>query len=355
LATCERLLTEFASLARFVPRPIATEAGRRRRLVALALALACGLAVTARAGAADVGALQAKLDQARNQAGALAQHLQATQAELGAAQQQAAAAAAREQRLSGLLSSGRERAARLAVEVAGSQRRLAVERARLGRARLALARRLVAIYESGSPSTASVILGSGDVNELTVRTEYLQRIQDSDTALAARVAQVRDAMRHELALVDALKARADAYDERLVAARSQIAAARGGAEAAASRLRSLATARQASLSTLKAQIGGWVGEIEAAERASHAEAEATVGRWLGGPYAIPTYIVMCESGGNYSALNSSSGAGGAYQILPSTWALYGGHGAPQDAPKSEQDAIAAKVWAASGPSAWACG
>lgn len=338
-----------------MPRPIATEAGRRRRLAALALAFACALTLAARAGATDVGALQAKLDRARGQAGALAERLRATQAEVATAERRAAAASAREQQLSGLLASGRERAARLAARVSASQRRLAAARSRLLRARRILARRLVAIYESGAPSAESVILGSGDINELTVRSEYLQRIQDSDAELAARVAQVRDAVRHGLALVAALKARADAYDERLAAARSQIAAARGGAEAAASRLQSLAAGRQASLAGLESRIGGWVGQIEAAERASHAEAEATVGRWLGGPYAIPTYIVMCESGGNYGAVNPSSGAGGAYQILPSTWKLYGGQGAPQDAPKSEQDAIAAKIWAASGPSAWACG
>ena len=79
-----------------------------------------------------------------------------------------------------------------------------------------------------------------------------------------------------------------------------------------------------------------------------AAAEETVERWLGGPYSIPTYIVMCESGGNYGAVNPSSGAGGAYQILPSTWQLYGGKGAPQDAPKAEQDRIAAEIWADSG-------
>ena len=37
---------------------------------------------------------------------------------------------------------------------------------------------------------------------------------------------------------------------------------------------------------------------------------------------------MCESGGNFEAVNPSSGAGGAYQILPSTWELYGGEGDP---------------------------
>ena len=64
---------------------------------------------------------------------------------------------------------------------------------------------------------------------------------------------------------------------------------------------------------------------------------------------------MCESGGNYCAVNPSSGAGGAYQILPSTWELYGGQGEPQNAPKAEQDRIAAEIWADSGPSAWVCG
>lgn len=343
-----------------MPRSIATEAGGGRRPRALAafgfaLALVCALTLVGRAGATDVGALRTKLERARGEAGALAQRLQATQAQLGDAEGQAAAAVAREQRLSELLATGRQRAARLAAEVAATQHELEVARARLGRARRALAQRLVAIYESGSPSTASIVLGSGDINELAVRTEYLQSIQRSDAELARRVAQVRDEVRQELARVAALKARADAYDARLAAARSQIAAARGAAEAAAARLHSLAAARSASLAGLKSRIGSWVGEIEAAEAASHAEAEATVGRWLGGPYAIPTYIVMCESGGNYGAVNPSSGAGGAYQILPSTWKLYGGKGAPQDAPKEEQDRIAGEIWRDSGPSAWVCG
>ena len=43
---------------------------------------------------------------------------------------------------------------------------------------------------------------------------------------------------------------------------------------------------------------------------------------------------MCESGGNYGAVNPSSGAGGAYQILPSTWRLYGGKGSPQERAQS---------------------
>ncbi len=73
-----------------------------------------------------------------------------------------------------------------------------------------------------------------------------------------------------------------------------------------------------------------------------------------GAWAIPWQIVACESGGNYGALNASSGAGGAYQILPSTWREYGGAGAPQGAPPAEQDRVAAQIWADSGPAAWVC-
>ena len=94
-------------------------------------------------------------------------------------------------------------------------------------------------------------------------------------------------------------------------------------------------------------------QAQAAQQTSAASAQQTVANWVG-DWAIPEAIVMCESGGNFNAVNSSSGAGGAYQILPSTWRLYGGSGAPQDASASLQSQIAAQIWRDSGPSAWAC-
>jgi chromosome segregation ATPase len=319
------------------------------------------LALTAApASAADISALQQKVSAGRQEAGSLASQLQAAQGELAAAEQEAAAASAREQKLTTLLATGEEKAARLTAEVQRTKRRLTAEKRRLHRARAALAARLVAIYESGSPSTASIILTSDSIDELATRTEYLERIQQSDSDLAARVAQVRRTVAVALQRVAALKARVDSYNERLAAARSEVAGVRENAEAAASHLNSIAAARSAALAKLKSRIGEWAGDIQAAkaaeaERISAAEAEGEVERWLGGPYAIPAYIVMCESGGNYGAVNPSSGAGGAYQILPSTWELYGGQGEPQNAPKAEQDRIAAEIWADSGPSAWVCG
>ena len=77
--------------------------------------------------------------------------------------------------------------------------------------------------------------------------------------------------------------------------------------------------------------------------------------YYGGGYSIPAYIVQCESGGNWRAVNPSSGAGGLYQILPSSWAAYGGTGLPQNATPGQQSLIAARIYAAVGASAWTCG
>jgi peptidoglycan hydrolase CwlO-like protein len=327
-------------------------------------ALLCGLvAVLASApgaGAASAGALEGKLASAREEASSLSASLQASNEKLGAAEAEAESARAREERLSALLAEGEERAAELSQKLRQTRHRLALEKERLRRARAALAERLVAIYESGVTDSAAFILGAGDYEELATRADYLHAISDADSALAERVEQVRRAVDREVEAVDELRARAIAYDERLQAARSEIASVREAAEAAAAQLAEIAASRRASLATLKADISDWVAEIQAARAAearaaNQAEAEEEVGRWLGGPYAIPTYIVMCESGGNYGALNPSSGAGGAYQILPSTWELYGGQGEPQNASKAEQDRIASEIWADSGPSAWVCG
>lgn len=71
-----------------------------------------------------------------------------------------------------------------------------------------------------------------------------------------------------------------------------------------------------------------------------------------GAYSIPSYIVSCESGGNYGAVNPDSGAMGAYQIMPDTWDNYG-CGDPSSA--SDQDACAAEIYAAEGSEPWDCG
>ena len=337
------------------PQQLRNDLSRIGAAASLCALLAVLVFAVASAGATDADKLEAKLASARDEASALSSQLQSTTAELAGAEAEAKDAAAEEEELTNLLVKAKERTAELARKLEATERRLAQEKARLRRSRQVLAERLVAIYEQGTPSTADLVFGSGDYEDFVTQSDYLRAISEADSALADRVAEVRAAVHEQVLRVADLKAEAVAYDERLEAAREEIGAVREAAEAAAARLQSLEASREASLATLKSDISEWVDQIQEARLAeSEAEAEEEVGRWLGGPYSIPTYIVMCESGGNYSALNPSSGAGGAYQILPSTWELYGGKGLPHEAPKAEQDRIAAEIWADSGPSAWVC-
>ena len=331
-----------------------TRGSTRARATLLGALLVVLAAFAAPALAADIGALQSQVDDARAKAGTLAADLEAKQQQMVAAQQQAAAAAAREQQLSGMLAVGEERSRELGNKVAESQRRLDEERARLRRSLEVLAGRLVDIYESGSPDATQLVLDARGYDDLLTRMNYLNTIEAADSQLAKRVRQVRDAVKFQLGVVERLKARQDSYNARLASARDQIASVRARAESEAAQLAAVRASRAATLNELQSNISGWVSEIEQAQEVSAAQAQQTVGEWLGGPYSIPASIVMCESGGNYGAVNPSSGAGGAYQILPSTWGLYGGKGSPQDASKQEQDQIAAQIWSDSGSGAWAC-
>ena len=68
-------------------------------------------------------------------------------------------------------------------------------------------------------------------------------------------------------------------------------------------------------------------------------------------WAIPWYVVACESGGDWGARNASSGASGPYQMLPST---YSSVCRSCDWSKLDQHYAAGRVWDRSGGSEWVC-
>jgi hypothetical protein len=94
------------------------------------------------------------------------------------------------------------------------------------------------------------------------------------------------------------------------------------------------------------------GGQAASPAAAPAAAPAQQTSYSGAPGSFQSCVISRESGGNASAVNPASGAGGLYQFLPSTWAALGFSGLPENAPVSVQNAAFAKAYAESGTSPW---
>jgi chromosome segregation ATPase len=328
-----------------------------RRIAFFAVLAAALLGPAAAAHATSIANLQAQVSSARGQARTLAGTVQIRNAQFQAAAAHAGASARRLAAIEAELAHGRERVARIQARVDVATARLRAAQARLRREQGILAGRLVAIYKSGTPDIASLLLDSTSFSDLLTRESYLRRINDADSALVHRVQGLRNRVRTALVQVKALRAAAQAEVSRIAAARAQAAQARRDAAAQAGAARRAQASAQSALADLRSRISGWTSQVAQLQAAmgQGGNAGGTVQQWFG-DFSIPTSVVMCESGGNYGAVNPTSGAGGAYQMLPSTYQGLGGkYGSPQNAPKWEQDKLAAKLWAGGrGAGNWAC-
>jgi peptidoglycan hydrolase CwlO-like protein len=308
------------------------------------------------AGAADPS-LQNKIDAARSDAGQLSARVNAQTAQIASLTEQAHQAGARAMVLNAQVQTAEARSAELAKQLDAAQRQLDRLRSQYAAAVNLLDQRLVAIYESNTPDYMTVLLESNGYDDLSTRTDYLQALHDADTRVADKVASLRDQVAGHVHQVADLKQQVDVQAAQLSSARASFVASEQAANQGAAAVTAARAGTEASLSQAHGQVSQLeqqLAEQQAAQLAAQQQAATGAPAYSGGPYAIPTYIVMCESGGNYHALNTSSGAGGAYQILPSTWLAYGGQGAPQNGSKEEQDRIAGEIWRDSGPSAWSC-
>jgi septal ring factor EnvC (AmiA/AmiB activator) len=307
------------------------------------------------AGARDPS-LHDKIDAARSDAGQLSDKVDSQTAQIGSLTAQAHAAGAKAMELNAQVQDAEAHSQQLAGQLDAAQRQLDELRGRYAASVKVLDRRLVDIYESDAPDYVTVLLDSNGFDDLSTRADYLQALHHADMTIANRVASLRDQMAGHAHQVADLKQQSDAEAQQLSATKQSFVASQQAANQSAAEVAQARSGTQSDLSDAQSQVAQ-LEQQKADQQASAGSGSGSASgspAYLGGPYSIPTYIVMCESGGNYHALNPSSGAGGAYQILPSTWAAYGGQGAPQNAPKAEQDRIAAEIWRDSGPSAWSC-
>ncbi len=153
-----------------------------------------------------------------------------------------------------------------------------------------------------------------------------------NSLLHSKEASLQQAQAIQQAALSASQAKASQLQQQISRIEAQQAAARAAALRAAQQ-QAAAAASQSAPSALAsspsfAASGGWV---------------------------IPSPIVMCESGGQNLPPNSA-GASGYYQIIPSTWRMFGGTGpAAYLASRAEQDAVASRIWAGgSGAGNWVC-
>jgi len=266
----------------------------------------------------------------------------------------------------------RDRAQLAAVQRALARERhlLALLRARLARARMLLARQLVTNYEHTRPDLVSVVLDSNGFKDLLDRITFLRDAQQQQTTIITitREAKARadaaathlaalQATDRQITIATAQRVRALAGMNLLLHSKqSALARARSVQQDALVASRSRGSHLQAEISHIEAEQAA-AARAAAAAQSSAGGTPTPAGPTFGpsGGWAIPYAIVLCESGGQNLTPNSA-GASGYYQILPSTWKLFGGTGpAAYLASKAEQDAVASRIWnGGAGASNWVC-
>ncbi|MGH2923863.1 MAG: transglycosylase family protein [Solirubrobacterales bacterium] len=326
-------------------------APRLRIAIAAAVTAIAVVLYASLAGAADPD-LEQRIDSASSEAELIAQRITTQSSRISELRARASDAAARETELRTELRENTIRRRELSDDLVVAERELEAVRARYDRALAILSGRLVAIYKGDEPDELTVILDADGYDDLTTRADYLEALTDADESLADRVRALHDQVEASYERIAEIKAELDRRAQELESARAEMERVRAEAASSAGEIADAKAEAAAALAELREKISGW--ELEARRQAAEELAGADEA-FLGGPYAIPTYIVICESGGNYRALNPSSMAGGAYQIIPSTWKAYGGEGPYAHlASKAEQDRIAAIIWREDGPGAWSC-
>jgi peptidoglycan hydrolase CwlO-like protein len=315
----------------------------------------------------SLGQLNSELNHEQSRQNTLSSSISGLSRTISSLDGQIALVRSREAEVRADLDRDRAALARIRVLLAREQRLVALLRTRLARARMLLARQLVSAYEGDKPDLVGVVLEARGFNDLLNKIAFLRRAEGQQQQL--------------IKLTEASKAAADNAERRLAKLEAsdleatQAAATRARALAGMNALlqtkqNALARAREAQRLALAAsqargsRLRGAITRLQAqqaaAQRAAAAAATATPtasGPTYGpsGGWAIPYAIVLCESGGQNLSPNSA-GASGYYQILPSTWKLFGGTGpAAYLASKAEQDAVASRIWAGgSGAHNWVC-
>jgi septal ring factor EnvC (AmiA/AmiB activator) len=313
----------------------------------------------------SLGQLNSALSQSQSRAAGLTASVSRLSTLISSLGSQIAFVQQREAEVRAQLAQDRATLVQVTAALVREQKLVALLEARLARGRALLARQLVSGYESDTPDLVSIILESRGFTDLLDRIQYLKNAEQEQNQL--------------IAVTRAAKQQADSAAKRLAALQAtdrQITLATATRARALAGMNALLTSRQAALQQARAAqaaalaaerqhgqaLQSQIARIQAQQAAALQAAGANPSlptpygsTGASGSWVIPSAVVACESGGQNLTPNSA-GASGYYQIIPSTWQQYGGTGpAAYLAPKSEQDAVAQRIWAGgAGASNWTC-
>jgi septal ring factor EnvC (AmiA/AmiB activator) len=354
--------------------------------------VALGLAGVPVSSPADpnLGQLHSQLGAVKSHEQSLAASISSLSHLISSLDSQIALVESREAAVRADLARDRAKLAQVQTALARERRLLAMLKARLARARMLLGRQLVSNYEQSKPNLVSVVLESNGFTDLLDKITYLRDAQQEQQAIIKITTQAKeqaDAAAVRLASLETTDRQITNETAQRVRALAGMNVLLHSKQAAVQQARNAQqgalAASQEKGAQLQAEITKVQAEQAAAERAALAQQQAAASGSSGGSgggagggsgggsggsptpegptfgpsggWAIPYAIVLCESGGQDLTPNSA-GASGYYQIIPSTWRLFGGTGpAAYLASKAEQDAVASRIWnGGAGASNWVC-
>lgn len=316
----------------------------------------------------SLGTLSTQLSQERAHQHSLASSINSLNGLISALDRQIQLVQSREAAVQAELTSDRAALAAVQVSLKHERRRLASLRRQLAAARSLLSNQLVSSYESDKPDLMTVVLNAHGFNDLLEQMDFLGRAEKEQTTLITNTRQAKARADRAARQLAALELTDRQITQRTMLRVNALAGMNILLQSKQHALQGAQSAQQAALAAsrargqhLQSEINRVQAEQAAAERAAAQAAQPSAlsgpGPALGpsGGWAIPYAIVLCESGGQNMPPNSA-GASGYYQIIPSTWKLFGGSGpAAYLAGKAEQDAVATRIWnGGAGASNWVC-
>ena len=239
-------------------------------LPALVLLL-CALSLAGRVADAPASleskrdATQGKLDEVRQHKGVLTTTISRFNSRIGALQGRVSALRAREADVQRQLDRKQAQLDRAEAVLARQKAHLLKVRGHLRGALLSFRKRLVSIYETGTPDVLGVVLASDGWSDLVSRTEYLDHLQSQDQRLVDRVRELRNESR---AVVDRLRAARDRIEEarNTIAAQKQaLEQTRSSIEAHQTKLRQARGKREDALAQIEdheQELEGRLGDIQ---------------------------------------------------------------------------------------------